>query len=155
MTAPSNWDGLRSLWKVFRRGLAALALGLMGAAICGYTAGILTIYVYGIGMFLGLPIGFAGGVVCSRRYAARDIAIAFVGSAAAFVLTTWVGSHLEKDSFGLALVALAVYSLVALALLWSVPRVFAWSFRYWLGTVMAVLFVVATFTAYTISVYRV
>ena len=46
----------------------------------GLTAGLLTVWVYGMGMYLGFPVGFVWGGLLGSRMAPRDVALVFVAA---------------------------------------------------------------------------
>ena len=61
-----------------RKFISSMLLGLVGFAVGGITAGVVTLYVYGIGWLIGAPIGFVVGGVIGWRKPLRDTVILFL-----------------------------------------------------------------------------
>ena len=77
-----DWAGLRALWNGVKRIGAVLAMAVVGGICGGFTAGLLTIWVYGIGAWVGFPVGFVLGGLLGARMAPRDSALVFVATLA-------------------------------------------------------------------------
>lgn len=155
MVQVESWSGLRSLWRGLKRVLSAFALGIVGALIGGFTLGLLTFYVYAIGIYLGLPMGFALGAIVGFRTAAKDVAITFVTATAVLVGTAMYGARSGQDSFLTTLLALAIAAPVALILLFVLPRYVPARVRYGLAVPLSILFTITAFGAWVWRIYTI
>lgn len=155
MSQVESWAGLRALWHGLKRFLAVAALGLVGALIGGLTLGLLTFYVYGIGLYLGLPLGFVFGAIAGSRLAPRDVAITFVTAAGTVTGIGIFGTRAGQDSFLTTIQAMAVAAIVALILLFVLPRYVPPQVRYALAVPMSILFWLVAFGAWVWRIYTV
>jgi hypothetical protein len=129
-------------------------MGVVGSVVGGFTLGMATCYAYGIGLYLGLPVGMLAGIWIGTRMAPRDVAIVFVSAAATVWPAVWFGNSQGWDGFFTTLLALAVYSLTALILAVSIDRLFDKKARYWLAVVLSSTFTVLAFGVFIWSIYR-
>ncbi|AIE83806.1 hypothetical protein [Fimbriimonas ginsengisoli] len=154
VASAESWEGLRALWIGIKRVLAMFLMGIFGAVVGGFTMAVATFYCYGIGMFLGFPVGLVGGVAMGYRMAPRDTAIVFVGAAAAIPPVLWMGKGQEWDSLSTTFLALTSYSIAGLILLVGVKKFFDARSRSWLAKLLSITFAAATFGWFLWRIYR-
>jgi len=155
VSQPQTWSGLQALWRVIKRLIAPVLLGIVGAIIFGFTAAVTTIGGYGFGAIIGVPAGFIAGVILGTRIAPKDIAITFVAAAFAYVSGKWIGTAAGWDEFWPILLGIALYSITALTTLWWVPRYLDSKARSVLAMVLSIGFTLTTFGIFVVKVYQV
>ena len=108
-----DWSGLLLLWGVLKRIFSIFTMVILGGFSFGTTSYVLTLYCYGIGAWIGLPLGCAVGAVLGLRILARDVCVVFGGTCLSWFVCNGVGMSLGWDSFWSGLLACVVASAVA------------------------------------------
>src|SRR5438874_1715791 len=80
-----SWSGLRCLWGWVKRIIAVVMLGLVGGMVGFTIGGVATVFVYGIGAYLGGPIGLALGATTGAKIPVRDAVIVFFACLSALI----------------------------------------------------------------------
>ncbi|BDI29852.1 hypothetical protein CCAX7_19030 [Capsulimonas corticalis] len=114
-------------------------MACVGGWICGAGAGAATFYCYGIGGWLGLPLGMVGGAFLGAKTPARRATLTFTTGA----YTAWALYHaaqrLNWDNILVAALSLIGASL-AMLVVYALERLLPERVSFWAAVTSAVIF---------------
>jgi len=106
-----------------------LLMSLVGACVAGVTLGVATFYCYGIGIYLGLPVGLLVGGFFGWKMALRDACVISGTAVLSFLGFRYLVGGFGWDSFWVGVAASVLASACTIAS-YGIIRVIAPRIRY-------------------------
>ncbi len=129
-------SGLWTLWRWIKRLAATLVIAVIGGMIGAVTGGAATFYCYGIGLYLGLPVGFVAGSLLGWRIPPRDAVLVLAGTVSMLYFADAVNRALRWDPvFGD--IGIAVTGSLAAPLVYGLCRLIPPEWRYYMAVASA------------------
>jgi hypothetical protein len=123
--ANEDWSGLKALGRIVAKVGAATAMAVVGAVTIGFFAGVITIFVYGLGAYLGIGVGLVGGAVFGWKAPLWQTAVVAVAAGVGWFVANTVParSELATELQPFTNVAgFSIFAVVALATVRTIQR---------------------------------